>query len=627
MAVEAGEFRRARGSLNAWGQGSDQDYSTLALGAEDMAPSSKTPPRRSLSSKHEPHHSVPVDSANENPLREALLYPRPWREALSTYASAVNVAVAMTSPDGVVGEVLNPQPLWALLRGARVSPPGHCTFSLAADPTCHCVARAVRLNGTVYSRDSIGLVHFALPLSFGGKTVGALIAGQVFEQFPEPQALERLAAKAGVSATRVWQAARRAPPRGAAILHVYARLLGTLASTILNSRYHGYLGSERLAASVRVRDEMTQRADELVASAHRKDEFLAILAHELRNPLAPVVSALQTIQMRGRDRRSSVSQALGIIHRQVEQLVRLVNDLLDVGRMQSGQLALDRTSINLGATVLEAVEAVRATIDQRNQALDVETPAEPVWVHGDPVRLVQVFTNLLNNASKFTPREGKIGVAVEPAAPDAVAVRVWDTGVGIPAPLLPHVFDLFVRASESASRGGLGIGLTVVRRLVELHGGTVRAESAGPGKGSTFVVHLPRVATPAPLRQNQQEYPLTRAARRVLVVDDNADAATSLRLMLEQWGHEVHTAQDGETALEIARRIRPELVLLDIGLPNMDGYEVGRRIRSEITEPRPTLVAVTGYGQEADRRRSYEAGFDHHMLKPVDVDILRHMLN
>jgi two-component system CheB/CheR fusion protein len=310
----------------------------------------------------------------------------------------------------------------------------------------------------------------------------------------------------------------------------------------------------------------------------------------------------------------------------------------------AGHITLQQEPTDLGIIVQEAVEAVRPELDERGQTLEVRVGEEPVWVNADRIRLVQVFTNLLNNASKFTKKAGQIRIAVEPDGADAI-VTVRDTGSGMPAHLLPHIFDLFVQGADSPSRsrGGLGIGLTVVRRLVELHGGTVSAASAGAGHGSEFTVRLPRIEpVPAPPVVEVKERPQSNAhAHRILVVDDNDDAATSLQMLLEQWGHEVSTASDGPSALRMARQFRPDVVLLDIGLPHMDGYEVARRLRTEAegiasggTEEGPAngedrkvqLIAVTGYGQEEDRRRGRSAGFDHHFVKPVDLAALRRLL-
>jgi PAS domain S-box-containing protein len=380
-----------------------------------------------------------------------------------------------------------------------------------------------------------------------------------------------------------------------------------------------------------------KQAEEALREAdRRKDEFLAMLAHELRNPLAPIRNALHLMEMAGAN-EAFARQARQMIERQVEQLVRLVDDLLDVSRITRGKINLQKQRVDLATLVARAVESSQPLIDARKHRLEIAMPKAPLVVEGDPVRLVQVLLNLLNNAAKYTPEGGQIWLTAELASrdgqqPEAV-LRVRDTGMGIPRNMLPKVFDLFTQVDRSRDRaeGGLGIGLTLVHRLVELHGGTVEACSEGPGQGSEFIVRLPLLAaTPPPDR----EKPLPRAtpaapktAHRILVVDDNRDSAESLATLLRLLGNDVRTAHDGRLALEIAAAYRPDVVVLDIGLPGMSGLEVGRllRERQKGTE-QPLIVAMTGYGQEEDRRRSQEAGFNAHLVKPVDLKVLQELL-
>jgi PAS domain S-box-containing protein len=363
----------------------------------------------------------------------------------------------------------------------------------------------------------------------------------------------------------------------------------------------------------------------------RKDEFLAMLAHELRNPLAPVRAALQVLRAAGSG-HPDADQAAAMIERQVWTLARLVDDLLDVSRITRGKVRLRKEPVDLAVVVARAVEAARPLLEANRHALEVSLPEGPVPLEADATRLEQVFANLLNNAAKYTEPGGSVRLSAERRGGEVV-VRVRDSGCGIPAEVLPHVFDLFTQADRTLDRsqGGLGVGLTLVKGLVEMHGGSVAAHSDGPGQGSELVVCLP--AGPATGGRGEPEgrpatpRPLAPARRlRVLVVDDNRDAAVSLAMLLRLWGHEARTAHDGPSALKAALSYRPEVVLLDIGLPGPDGYEVARRLRAVLSPAAVRLVAVTGYGQEEDRRRSREAGFDAHLVKPAALDELYALL-
>jgi len=367
--------------------------------------------------------------------------------------------------------------------------------------------------------------------------------------------------------------------------------------------------------------------EELEQAGRRKDEFLAMLGHELRNPLAPIGMAVEIMRMVA-PADDSIAWARDVIARQLGQLTRLVDDLLDVSRITRGKITLLLTPLEVTSVVAQAVETSRPLIDSRGHQLTMHVPSSPVWVRGDAVRLGQVLSNLLNNAAKYTPDGGCIGLTVEVRDSQAI-LTVADNGLGLPAEMLEGVFDLFSQfESRDLAQGGLGIGLTLVKRLVELHGGNVEARSAGRGQGSEFVVRLPvlavhaespAVATPGTTRQ-----PSTR--RRILVVDDNVDAAEALSLILQLEDQEVCVAHDGHAALQMAGAMRPEIVFLDLQLPKMNGLEVARRLRTgEPTRPL-LLVATTGFGQEEDRRRSAEAGFDHHLVKPIDPKVLRSLL-
>jgi PAS domain S-box-containing protein len=401
-----------------------------------------------------------------------------------------------------------------------------------------------------------------------------------------------------------------------------------------------------------------KRTEEALKEAdRRKDEFLAMLAHELRNPLAPVRNAVQILSLRGPS-EPSLQWACAVINRQVQQMARLVDDLLDVSRITRGRVRLRKAPVDLASVVAQAIETSRPLLDARKHQLTVSLPPKPVHLEADRTRLAQVLSNLLNNAAKYTEEGGRVWLTAEVSrgqgtedrgqrtedrgrsgregassrsAPEIV-LRVRDTGIGISPELLPHVFDLFVQAERSIDRaqGGLGIGLTLVRRLVEMHGGAVEAHSEGPGQGSEFVVRLPILDTAAegPGAGPKPEDGHAGSAKplRILVVDDNKDAAESLAVLASLWGHEVRTATDGPEALRIAEAFRPAVVLLDIGLPGMDGYEVARRLRQLPNLENAFVIAVTGYSQEEDRRRSREAGFDHHVVKPADADTLQALL-
>ncbi len=390
---------------------------------------------------------------------------------------------------------------------------------------------------------------------------------------------------------------------------------------------------ERTNEELRAEIQQRRRAEEKLRLAdQRKDEFLAMLAHELRNPLAPIRNALHIISMRGPERRQGVRQAWEIIDRQMEHLVRLVDDLLDVSRITRGKINLQKEPLDVATVVSRAVEGSRPLMDERRHTLRVTMPSDAGRVEGDPVRLAQVLWNLLNNAAKYTPEGGQVWLTVEKGQGEVV-LRVRDSGMGIPVEILPQVFDLFTQGERTLDRaeGGLGIGLTLVRQLTEMHDGTVEAFSAGPGRGSEFVVRLPLLlesgATPAADGRIAEEgHGRPSAPRRILVVDDNRDSAESLATLLRLIGNEVRTAHDGRQALEVAAQQQPDMVLLDIGLPELNGYEVARRLRTEPGYGRAVLVALTGYGGEEDRRRSLSAGFDHHMVKPVDFDALQTLL-
>jgi len=365
--------------------------------------------------------------------------------------------------------------------------------------------------------------------------------------------------------------------------------------------------------------EQRHATTELREADRRKNEFLAILAHELRNPLAPIRQSVVVAQST-RASEGQRQRAFEIIERQVAHMARLLEDLLEASRISHGRLELRRQPTTLGSALLTAIETARPLIEARGHSLTIDVPEESIWLDADPIRLAQIFTNLLTNAAKYTDLHGRIVLRVRTDGEVATA-SVLDSGVGISPELLPRVFDMFSQAHPALERtqGGLGIGLALARGLVALHGGSIEARSEGPGLGSEFIVRLPILGSPLPRASATGEQAVeARWARRILVADDNPDAADSLAMTLRLVGHEVEVAHDGRQALAIAGIYHPDMALIDIGMPDLDGYELARRIRAEPWGTHLMLIAVTGWGQESDRRRALEAGFNEHLTKPVD---------
>ena len=380
-------------------------------------------------------------------------------------------------------------------------------------------------------------------------------------------------------------------------------------------------------SELREREHLARRAAE--AANRAKDEFLAMLGHELRNPLSPILTALQLMKLRG----GGLERERTVIERQVGHLTRLVDDLLDVSRIARGKVELKKALVEVADVVVKAIELATPLLDQRTHALDVDVPRR-LWVRGDAIRLSQVVSNLLTNAAKYTPPGGRITVRATEEGGEIV-IRVRDTGIGIAPNVLPLVFDLFVQERQAIDRsqGGLGLGLTIVRNLVEGHGGTVSAHSDGPGTGSEFVVRLPRANVPVELEvpagveaASESVMSPCETALRILVVDDSVDGAEMLAAALSAKGYKTQVAFDAPAALRIAAEFRPAIAFLDIGLPVMDGYELAACLRGLPELNGIKLFAVTGYGQESDRQRTREAGFDHHFTKPVDLDAIETVL-
>ncbi len=411
-----------------------------------------------------------------------------------------------------------------------------------------------------------------------------------------------------------------------------SRLLGTLS---FGSRQRDQFDADEIAFMqtichyVTAAYERVRLIRQLRDADRRKDEFLATLAHELRNPLAPIRNALHIMQLADDD-SAAVDQARTMMERQLRQMVRLIDDLLDVSRITRGKLDLRKERVELATVISNAVDTTRPLIEAAGHSLTISLPPEPVFLDADPMRLAQVFSNLLNNAAKYTDRGGRLWLTATHNA-NQVAIAVRDNGIGIPAEALPTVFEMFAQVDRSLekSQGGLGIGLTLVKRLVEMHGGTVEARSEGVGKGSEFIAHLPRVpARKSPRRlQSDSIRAQARMSCRILIADDNRDAAESMSLLLRMMGNEVRTVHDGIQAVEEASAFRPDVVLLDIGMPRLNGYDVARAIREQRWGAGMLLVAMTGWGQDEDKRRADEAGFDQHFTKPVNPAALERLIS
>ncbi|HEU4516496.1 MAG TPA: ATP-binding protein, partial [Steroidobacteraceae bacterium] len=411
---------------------------------------------------------------------------------------------------------------------------------------------------------------------------------------------------------RIWHAASRT------FRHVIARATPLMESA---DRIREWVGA------VTDIHEETEQARALVEADRRKDEFLATLAHELRNPLAPIRNSLNILKLTGKA-EGALATVYQILDRQVSHMVRLVDDLMEVSRITRGHVSLRTESTDVQAIVQAAIETSRPLIDEAEHRLELSLPPEPLRLDADPMRLAQAVTNLLNNAARYTDKGGRIQVSALRQGDEAV-VSVRDNGRGISADMLPRVFDLFTQAAPNRhyAHGSLGIGLTIVRSLVELHGGRVEAHSEGARRGSEFIVRLPLAGTAGAVVSNGAEPVQRLLHNRVLVVDDNRDAAESLGVLLALLGVETRTAHDGPAALMALDDFQPSVILLDLGMPGMNGYEVAQRVRQHPLGRRITLVALTGWGLQVDKQKSEDVGFDHHLVKPVDLDVLRQVLD
>ena len=418
-------------------------------------------------------------------------------------------------------------------------------------------------------------------------------------------------------------------------LRVRGKTLGVITFVAADSGHHyddtDLAVAQDLADRAAIAIENTQLYRELRDADRRKDEFLATLAHELRNPLAPIRNSLQILKM-PRVNAATVEQTRDIMERQVHHLVRLVDDLLDVSRVMRGKIDLRKEPVELATVIARAVETAQPLIDLQRHQLELSLPSESLLMDADPVRLAQVVGNLLTNSAKYTEANGRIWVTARREGNRAV-LNVRDNGIGIAPDMLPHIFELFVQVDHASknAQGGLGIGLTLVKNLIEMHGGSVEAHSGGLGHGCDFIVRLPLAVQERPQTNENEDagevqQPARPSGQRLLVVDDNKDAANSFAMLLRLQGHEVRVAHSGPAALEMTKASSPDVVFLDIGMPGMDGYEVARRMRQQPGLEKVVLAALTGWGQQEDRRRSAQAGFDHHLVKPPESKAIESLL-
>jgi signal transduction histidine kinase/CheY-like chemotaxis protein len=411
----------------------------------------------------------------------------------------------------------------------------------------------------------------------------------------------------------------------------YAAILGgvmlaaLVIAALVASRLQKSITDPLKSVATVARDVMQQRLFGAVAD-RRKDEFLATLAHELRNPLAPIRTGLDILRIRSGDAQAT-QRATDIMERQLRQMVRLVDDLLDVSRINTGKFAIKMGRVELKAVVNDALEVVRSYIELHGHELVIELPDRPVFLHGDATRLAQILSNLLNNAAKYTNRGGRVSLAAR-VEDRSLIINVADNGIGIAPDMLDHVFEMFVQVDSTLERtnAGLGVGLSLARRLVELHGGTIEARSSGINRGSEFVVRLPIVVEPELPAKTIPAAFMTAETYRILLADDNVDFVNSIGALLSAMGHSVVITHNGPDALTAAARFCPDYAFLDIGLPQMSGYDLARGIRRLSCGPMTMLIAVTGWGQEKDRQLAFEAGFDHHMVKPVRFEQIEEIL-
>jgi signal transduction histidine kinase/ActR/RegA family two-component response regulator len=601
--------------------------------------------QRNKASKVSSHYSAgagvpyqePVGLDLSSEIRQALLDTTVWRESLEVYSLTTKLAVALTDADGqLIGPYTNPQATWNLLHDRLPRALSKCPFSLSSLKLCTCVSDALTLSDLAMSSDQTGMVHFAVPLMLGEHRLGALIAGQVFDRYPDQLALARVAKMCGLSPDKVWHLARLEYPVKQATLKVYGRLLETLGNTILRTRYNAIVEQRRLAEVTRLNDLLQQRTRELIEADHRKDEFLAILSHELRTPLNAIFGWAQILR-RGNSDEETSTNAAQTIERNAKALAQLIEDLLDVSRIISGKLLIDRRPVYVAPIVEAVINAFRPLADAKGVQLEIRLDPEKAIVIGDTNRLHQILTNLLSNALKFTPRLGRIEVRLECKESD-VQITVRDTGCGIEAEFLPLIFERFRQADSTNKRshGGLGLGLSIVRHLVALHEGVVTAESDGKGTGATFVVQLPLISSKFEVPQLAVEEPKgadrasTRLLKglRVLMVDDEASSREMVARILSEFGVEVTAVASANEALDNltgkTSNKRPDLLVSDIAMPDKEGCELIREIRALPPElgGKIPAIALSGNAGSEERNRSLSAGFQMHLCKPFQLSEL-----
>jgi signal transduction histidine kinase len=534
---------------------------------------------------------------------EALFGAKVWGPALEKFGAVTDLTVALWADGRVVYGPVHTTPLFEVFAQHGYEP------GIFADCARRCLAQ-VHDRPAVVVAPAYGLAVVGTSLVLDDRIVGAAVAGYKLVEFGRSSAVERLAREAGVPFTRLWEIARKMQPVPERRLLLHGELLQVMGDAILRENH-------------RTR-QYEAAAAELTAEVAAKDEFLAMLGHELRNPLAAVLNSAEVLR-RAQPLPPDALRLVGVVDRQTRQLSRIADDLLDVSRMRSRKRMLDSRPVDLRDVAQNAIDALRVSARDDEHAISVSLPSAPLVVEGDAARLGQVLDNLLDNAVKHTPSGGKIELLLEPSGNDAL-VRVRDQGAGIDPKLLPRIFDVFSQGKIALdrSRGGLGLGLALVKALVEAHGGKVEVRSDGAGTGSEFRIKLPlAVPTGDP---GPQHPPTTIPPLRIVLVEDNADAREALRELLSLDGHIVAVAADGVAGLRAIHEHQPQVAIVDIGLPLLDGYGLAERVRADPELRQVRLLALTGYGQPKDHERTRAAGFDGHVVKPVDVAALTRAL-
>lgn len=534
---------------------------------------------------------------------EALFRAKVWRAALEKFGAVTNLTVALWADGHVVYGPIHATPLFEEFAQNGYEP------GIFADCARRCLAQ-VQDRPAIVVAPSYGLAVVGTSLVLEGQIVGAAVAGYALVDFTRSSAIELLAREAGVPFPRLWEISRRIQPVPERRLVLHGELLQVLGDAILRENH-------------RTR-QYEATAAELTAESAAKDEFLAMLGHELRNPLAAILNSAEVLR-RTSPLSPEAQRLVGVVDRQTRQLSRIADDLLDVSRIRSRKRVLARSPVDLREVAQSAIDALRASARDEEHSVSVSLPSQPLVVEGDAARLGQVFSNLLDNAVKYTPRGGKIELLLETSRNHAL-VRVRDQGAGIEPKLLPRIFEMFTqgRIALDRSRGGLGLGLALVKALVEAHGGKVEARSAGAGLGSEFRVELPlagRALDPGPA-----DPPATIPPLRIVLVEDNPDAREALRELLSLDGHTVAVAADGLAGLRAIHEHQPQVAIVDVGLPLLDGYGLAERVRADPGLGQVRLLALTGYGQPKDHERARAAGFDDHLVKPVDISALTRAL-